>query len=168
MAVLPPNEVIEFGGFVLAHCAAIAATNEPGDLICPFAIVTKGENREVIDFESETQQEAIEKGWASLNEWREAIDLWGFGREGLLSDGISQKTDVLSVSVWKPGMSEVVNMFQRFSPTSAGAFFLFGPTEFSINGRAAEEASEREMRGWLMAGILRHPHGGKWSGWVRQ
>lgn len=166
--MFPPSDAIEFGGFVLAHCAAIAATNEPGDLICPFAIVTKGENRQVIDFESETQQEAIAKGWASLDEWRDSIDLWGFGREGLLSDGSSQKVDVLSVSVWKPGMSEAINMFQRFSPPSAGAFYLFGPTEFSINGQAADQSSESQLQNWLMTGILRHPHGGKWSGWVRQ
>jgi len=166
--VLPANDVIEFGGFVLAHCAAIAAASGPGDLICPFAVVTKGENRQVVDFESETQQEAIEKGWASLDEWREMIDLWGFGREGLLSDGSSQKVDVLSVSVWEPGMSEVVNMFQRFSPTSAGAFYLFGPTEFSINGQAPDGSIEGKLQGWLMTGILRHPHGVKWSTWVRQ
>jgi hypothetical protein len=166
--VYPSSDVVEFGGFVLAHCAAIAATNEPGDLICPFAIVAKGENRQVIDFESETQQEAVQKGWASLDEWREHIDAWGFGREGLLSDGSSHKVDVLCVSVWKPGMSEAVNLFQRFTPTLAGAFFLFGPVEFSINGRAPDASTATKLQSWLMTGILRHPHGAKWTQWLRQ
>lgn len=61
-----PDEAVEFAGFVLAHCAAIADSNRAGELICLFAVFRKSGRQEVIDFESETQAEAVEKGWKSL------------------------------------------------------------------------------------------------------
>jgi hypothetical protein len=162
------KEVIEFGGFVLAHCAAIAAGNEPGDLICPFAVITKGENRQAIDFESETQEEAVAKGWASLDQWRDEIDFWGFGREGLFNDGSEKKVDVLVVSVWTRGMNEAINIFHRFSSTTTGEFFLFGPAEFSIDGQLVGGVERENLMRSLEVGILRHPRGTTWPQWRRQ
>jgi hypothetical protein len=46
----PPSEVMEFAGFVLAHCAAIADANRSGELICPFAVLSDGSGRRVVDF----------------------------------------------------------------------------------------------------------------------
>lgn len=98
------GSAFKFGGFVLAHAALIASGQGEGELICPFAVVVKDGNRQAIDFEAETQADAIDKGKASLDEYREKVDLWSLAREGLYSVMSSEepKTDVLLVSVWAP------------------------------------------------------------------
>lgn len=95
----PTNRAVRFGGMVLAHAAFIASDLAEGELICPFAIVTKDDRREVVPFEAESQAEAVESGKASLAEFKDQIDYWGLGREGLWSEpDAPEKTDVLIVS----------------------------------------------------------------------
>lgn len=154
--------VAKHAGLVMAHAAVIASALESGELICPFVVVTKGGNRQSIEFEAETQDEAIDRAWSSLAEYRDHIDLWAMAREGLMSTE-EGKNDVLVVSAWKHGMNEAIVFCQQFRPKIHGVFAIIGPVivqsklnsdELGIVGR------------WFLEGILEHPQGERWHSWL--
>jgi len=70
-----PDKVAKHAGLTMMQAASIASVLEAEELICPFAVISKGPNRQSVAFESETQDEAVSKGWASLDEWKGEIDL---------------------------------------------------------------------------------------------
>jgi hypothetical protein len=160
------DDIVEFGAFVLAHCAAIAATNEPGNLICPFAVFVRDGNREIVDFESGSQDEAVSMGWEHFEQSQDSVDYWALGREGYFtfSEG---KSDVLVVSVWKREMAEPFTMLQRFTPAGEEEFSLKGPTEFLVEQQLLAEPTHPFLLTAVTAGIARHPKGGLWSSWVK-
>ena len=47
-----PDNVARHAGLVMAQAASIASVLEVGELICPFAVITKDENRQSIEFEA--------------------------------------------------------------------------------------------------------------------
>nr|GEU28411.1 hypothetical protein [Tanacetum cinerariifolium] len=119
----------ELAGFVLAHCAAITDANRAGELICPFAVLGGDDGRQVVDFEAETQEEAVSQGWASLGEAKSSKVSWAFGREGLYRERDGNALDVLTVSVWMPGMTEHYSVLQRFGRREDQAIYLIGSPE---------------------------------------
>lgn len=160
-----PDEALELAGFVLAHCAAICDANREGELICPFAVLEGDEGKQVIDFESETQEEAVSKGWASLGEAKSNNVSWAFGREGLYRapDGVA--VDVLTVSVWKSGMKEHYSVLQRFGRRENQAIYLIGaPDLFRHKGEFAEPV-ERWNEKAIARGVANHPKGSMWPEW---
>ena len=165
MLVEISDDAVRFGAFVLAQCAAIAATNAPGDLICPFAVFVKDGQRQSIDFESDTQDEAVEKGWDHFNRYHDSVEYWAFGREGYFTfpDG---RSDVLVTSVWRPGMSDPITFLHRFAPTSQGAFRLKGKTEVLIDDQFFSQPEHPFFEKALAEGIASHPKGRLWSTWV--
>ena len=146
-------------GLVMAHAAAIASALEPGELICPFVVVTKGENRRSVEFESETQDQAVDRAWSSLAEYRGHIDLWAMAREGLIA-GQTGKDDVLVVAVWAPEMSDAVVFTQRFRPKAQG-FAIVGPLTMEKEMGAESQLVAR----WFSEGIAEHPKGKYWGMW---
>lgn len=160
-----PPEALEYAGFVLAHCAAVADAHREGELICPFAVVTGRDGRHVIDFESETQQEAVAKGWASLGEAKSANVAWAFGREGIDREPDGQGTDVLTVSVWVPRMRHHASITQRFGRDSDRAFHLIGEPELLDHKTEVAERVARWDRAALARGIASHPQGAMWAAW---
>jgi hypothetical protein len=71
-----PDVVAKHAGLVLTQAASIASVLDSGELICPFAVVTKGSDRQSVEFEAATQDDAVSKGWAHFDEWKERVDLW--------------------------------------------------------------------------------------------
>jgi hypothetical protein len=71
MALL--EDAVRLGGMVLAHAARIASELEDGALICPFAIIQTGDQREVVPFESDSQAESIERGKASFQDFSREV-----------------------------------------------------------------------------------------------
>lgn len=114
-----PDEAVCYAGLVMTQAASVASVLREGELICPFIVVTKGEDRQSIEFEASTQDEAGSCGWASLDEYRALVDLWAFAREGVVK-GPSGKEDVLVVAVRKPGMEKPAS-FRRDSFPQAKA-----------------------------------------------
>jgi hypothetical protein len=159
-AVNLPETVLRHAGLVMTQAASIASVLEEGELVCPFAVITKGENRQSIEFESETQDEAVLKGWQSLDELKEHFDLWAFAREGL-TNGPQGKTDVLLVAAWTHGMSEPVVFLQGFLPRSKGGFGLVGPI---IAQDQPNEQLDR-IADSFMQGVREHPKGHLWPDW---
>ena len=70
----PTKRAVRFGGMVLAHAAFVASDLAEGELICPFAIITKDDRRQVVPFEAESQAEAVANGKASLGELKSQVD----------------------------------------------------------------------------------------------
>ena len=163
----PTERAVRFGGRVLAHAAFIASDLAEGELICPFAIVTKDDRREVVPFEAESQAEAVEGGKASLAEFKDQIDYWGLGREGLWSEpDASEKTDVLIVSTWTHGMEEPVVLMQRFRPAATGQFLLFGMVDIVVAGHVLSSDEAVPLRTLVSDGIAMHPSGVPWASWL--
>jgi hypothetical protein len=146
-------------GLVMAHAAAIASVLEPGELICPFVVVTEGENRRSVAFESETQDQAVDRAWSSLEEYRGHVDLWAMAREGLIK-GQAGKDDVLVVAAWSPEMSSAVAFTQRFCPNAQG-FAIIGPLMIGTElGTEAQLVAQ-----WFFDGVAEHPKGKYWATW---
>jgi len=163
-----PDEAIEYAGFVLMHCAAIADANREGELICPFAVVTDSTGRRVLDFESDTQEEAVAKGWASLAEAKSSKFSWAFGREGIFREPDGTGTDVLTVTVWIPGMKQHYSFTQLFGRGPDQGIYLIGRTRGLKHGEKDVEPVERWNKAPLVRGIASHPQGNRWSQWQKQ
>jgi hypothetical protein len=146
----------------MAQLASIASVLENGELVCPFAVITKGDNRQSIEFQARSQDEAVSEGWASLEKYKDHLDLWALAREGLLK-GPNGKEDVLLVAAWTHGMLEPVVFLQRFLPRDKDGFALLGPV-------VAQDQPEGELdriADAFMEGVRAHPKGRLWSSWHR-
>lgn len=159
------NEALAFAGFVLAHCAAIADANRAGELICPFAVMEGEDGRRIVDFDSETQEEAVFRGWASLVDAKSNAQSWAFGREGLYRESDGRAVDVLTVTVWMPGMKEHYSVLQRFGRQEDQAIYLIGvPELFEHLEDAAEPVKEWDEKA-IERGVAHHPKSEMWSAW---
>ncbi len=155
-----PEAAARHAGLVMTHAAAIASVLEPEELICPFVVVAKGEDRQSIEFEADSQDEAVSKAWDSLEEYKSRVDLWALAREGLSTvDGV--KVDVLVVAVWMPGMPEPVVFVQGFRPRCKGGFGLVGAVEVQDVPLETIEVIGRSF----MEGVDAHPKGHLWQEW---
>jgi hypothetical protein len=155
-----PDDVARHAGLVMTQAASIASILEVGELICPFAVIAKGENRQSIEFEAATQDEAISKGWDSFEELKDKVDIWSFAREGF-QRGPDGKVDVLVVVAWAHGMKEPAVFTQQFSPKSKGDFSLLGP--IAIQDQALSELDRIAVS--FSEGIQAHPKGHLWASW---
>jgi len=166
-ALSPTERAVQFGGMVLAHAAYIASDLPEGELICPFAIITKDDRRQVVPFEADSQAEAVASGKASLAEFKDHIDYWGFGREGLWSEpGSTDKTDVLIVSSWTHDMEEPVTLMQRFRPAATGQFLLLGAVDIVLDGHVLTSDKADPLRALVSNGIAMHPSRVPWASWL--
>lgn len=161
------ERAIRFGGFVLAHAALIASDVTEDELICPFAVITKDDRRQVVPFESDSQAESVERGKASLDEYKSQVDYWGLGREELWSvpeDG-TEKTDVLVVSAWTHGIDDPVVLIQRFRHAATGQFLLLGAVDIVIDEQVLPPDMASALRTLVMDGIAMHPSNVQWTSW---
>jgi hypothetical protein len=155
-----PDHVAHHAGLVMAQAASIASVLEVGELICPFAVITKNENRQSIEFEAATQDEAVSKGWDSFESLKDQVDIWSLAREGL-QPGPDGKVDVLVVVAWTRGMIEPAVFIQRVSPRAKGEFSLLGPT--AIQDQPSSELDR--IAACFSEGIQAHPKGHLWATW---
>ncbi|HXR38021.1 MAG TPA: hypothetical protein VN776_02975 [Terracidiphilus sp.] len=168
--MIPLDDALRFGGFVLVHAAWIASDLEAGELVCPFGVVEIGDSREVIPFEAPSQEEAIRLGKQKMHELTGSVDRWAFAREGLWSILGSDlpKQDVLTVSAWSIGLDEPVILQQRFSPKSEGNFTLLGPILIVVHGLHCTAEIQSKLLPIVSRGISQHPRGENWSRWESQ
>jgi hypothetical protein len=161
-----PRQAVEFAGFVLMHCALIADNNRGGELVCPFAVVEADGERLVIEFEADTQEAAIDQGWASLGHWMSSANGWALGREGLYRPG--DGVDAMAVTVWVPGMATPATAIQKFGRDGEHALYLIGSPELIVHGPATAQPVGDWERADLLKGIALHPHGERWARWQPQ
>jgi hypothetical protein len=70
-----PNSVARHAGLVMVQAASIASVLEVGELICPFAVIAKGEDCQSVEFEAATQEESVSKGWDSFATLKDQVDI---------------------------------------------------------------------------------------------
>ncbi|PUA27208.1 MAG: hypothetical protein B0W54_20535 [Cellvibrio sp. 79] len=150
----PFEKAAQLGGFVLAHSALILSELQPGELICPFSIIQSGRRKQVFDYEAESQEEAVERGKADFDDLKDIAEIWAFAREGLFSGPDVEKTDVIVVSAWAPGMAEWLGIIQKFNPPARGKFGLIGEAMIFVNGSEAQGKQNRKLNVALSKGIL--------------
>ena len=165
--MVPLEEALRFGGFVMAHSAWIASDLEKGELVCPIAVITKGDSRKVIPFEAATQAEAVESGKRSFDDLKSSVDAWALAREGLFSIAGSDqpKIDSLVVSSWVKGLDEPIILRQLFRPKEKGGFGLIGQIIVAIHGVVPSCEVHARLLLPAMQGISSHPHGSSWERW---
>jgi hypothetical protein len=163
------EDALRYGGFVLAHAAWIASDLEAGELICPIAVVAIGDERRVVPFEADSQREAIDRGKASFNDFKNEADAWALAREGrfFVEGEATPKKDILTVSSWVRHLDEPITLQQMFRPKQQGGFYLFDELRISIHGTVPPDKVHSRLQRVAMEGIGLHPHGAKWSSWLR-
>jgi hypothetical protein len=157
---------LSLGGFVLAHAAWILSEIEAGELLCPFAMLEKGDGRELLPFEADTQEEAIFGAKAHLMKLGSEIDAWAFAREGLIRDA-GEAVDVISVDLFARGMDEPVALVQRYQSLAPhGQFKLLGIPDVVINGTREDAATASTLLSSVREGAHEHEFASTlWNGW---
>ena len=102
-------------GFTFAHATWNVSDLPKGELLCPLAIVQKGEKRELQRFEAVTQESAISQGKIAMGKLQGTSEAWAFAREGLINESTG-KVDVLVADFWGKGMDKPCTLLQRFEP----------------------------------------------------
>lgn len=161
---LPSPEALDFAGFVMMHCGLIADENRAGELICPFAVIWGENGRRVENFESETQAEAVERGWASLAASRERSEWWAFGREGLYRTEHGPE-DVLVVTVWTPELDEPFTVMQPFARATDESLRVIGSPQLFTGGRHEPERVDEWDASSFYRGMESHPRSARLASW---
>lgn len=157
-----PDSVFHLAGFALGHALwNVCDFEDEEEVLCPFAITFDGQQKQLLRFEADSQEEATEQGHATLAT-DTSLSEWAFVREGLFptEDG---DIDVLLVEVWNREIDEPVVFAQPFQPAISGEFCLLGAPAVFVGGTAC---TDDEVLDQLKAGVLSHQKAAElWSDW---
>lgn len=163
-----PATTTHLAGFTLAHALwNVCDFEDEDEILCPLAFTTDGKKRELLRFEDDTQEDAIEKAHAHLA-GDDTLTAWAFAREGLMQTAAGP-IDVVLVEAWSEGMAAPVVFAQPFTPATAGAFVLLdAPLVLAVGQALAPDAAAPVLE-TLRAGVLSHDEAAKlwesWEGW---
>lgn len=151
--------------FVLAHSAWSVSDLPQGDLLVPLAIVEIGEERKLVRFEAETQEQAIAQGKEFVVQQQSSASAWALAWEDQMNTSTG-KVYVLVVDAWATGMAEPITYIQPFQPYASGSFKLLGPAVPVVAGSMlSPEASEPYLT-VLYRGVSSHSTATNlWSSW---
>jgi len=157
--VSSPQAVLELGGLALAHAFRILPELNDDELLCPFAIVIGAEGRELIDFEADTQENAVAAAKSYLAGPDRSVERLAFARDGRSLTTNLEYVDAISVSV-RDMLSNYECTFSQLYRFSAGCLEFFGPIEFMLGDEADDAALADARRGFVVAGMDSHPTAG--------
>jgi len=150
-------------GLTLAHSAFIGSGQE-GELMVPYVIFQTGENREVQDFEAETQQHAVDLAHETIEKYQSSVDAWAYAQEGMVTLENGAKQDVYLIKAWTNELVEPIQTYQMFQPKP---FKLIGNIKilnFEDAGFTMEQAEA--FHNALDSGITSHKSANeKWETW---
>ena len=162
-----PDHTFLFTGFGLAHAAYSISDLPEGDFLIPLMIVEHEGKREVIRFEAETQEEAIEQGKNKIEEVKGRVDLWIFAREGVVASSSGGRVDVISIdggSIDSPSILTVVLPFQPYHIENE--FKIFTPMIVTVEGEALSNQDQESCERLIEEGVLNHPTASSlWGTW---
>ncbi|MBI5364665.1 MAG: hypothetical protein HZA53_15925 [Planctomycetes bacterium] len=137
-----------------------------GQALAPLAFVRRGTDLQLMRFEAETQELAIQGGKAALAKKQSTLDAWAFAREGLMDErafelsGVQSseagKVDVLAVDAWSHEMKEPITVIQAYQPFASGAFKVLGQALIVAEGATVEGARAERLRKLVYAGVQKH------------
>ena len=155
-------DVARLIGVRLGHACWIIVNLEQGELICPFVVIEWSDgSRSMQEFEADSQAEAVARGKAFLVEPVDGLVRMVFIRDGLLRNADGTATDVLSVTGWDRGQSELT-VCQTYHHDDVNGLTLLGDP-FVALGDVEDEAM---MLAHIFAGIDSHVKAGLlWNSW---
>jgi hypothetical protein len=150
-------------GLTLAHSAFIGS-GQDGVTLAPYVVYQQGENRQVLNFEADTQQEAIDSAYASIKEYQPSVDAWAISHEGLVTLDNGEKQDIYIVKAWVNGLAEPIMIYQMFNPKPFKLIGNIKVLNFEDTGLDTEQAEMLHQA--LDAGIESHNSANeKWESW---
>ena len=163
-----PAATAHLAGLALAHALwNVCDFEDEDEILCPLAFTTDGRKRELLRFEDETQEDAVEKAHAHLA-GDATLTEWAFAREGLMQT-TAGPIDVLLVEAWSKGMEARVLFAQPFAPATRGAFALLDAPLVLVDGQPLAPDAAQPLLEALRAGVLSHDEAAKlwasWEGW---
>lgn len=173
-----PETALLLGGFVLAHAIWNVSDLPKGEALVPLAIVEREGQRQLLRFEANTQEEAIQRGKSEMAKLTGAVDAWAFARDGLMGDlaGTGPKVDAISVDVWAKGMPRPITIVQRYEPFARHNRFrvigepeIFSDQSGTVVKSTIEDAGPvKDLVDRIQKGIDQHPVAGNmWDSWKR-
>ncbi len=151
-------------GFIMAHSALIGDSLQPGELLVPYVIIENAGKREVLEFEAETQQIAVQNAENKLKSLIGSVDAWAYSQDGLITLDDGKKQDVFLIKVWVKGLKEPLQAYQMYAPHP---FKLIGNVQilnYESSGLSLNEATQFERS--LREGIHSHKNAAiKWNSW---
>lgn len=163
-----PESLLILAGFVFAHATWNLSDLPKGDLLAPLAIVERSQQRQLLRFEAETQEEAISQGKTTLKEHENELDAWAFAREGQMQEG-GKYIDTLTVEAKAKGMPGSIVFVQRFRPFHTGQFKLIGKPMVVIGAKIVSDAEAEIYLEQLHQGIQSHSQAAElWPKWAYQ
>jgi len=163
-----PNNALALAGFTLAHATWSVSDLPDSELLVPMAVVGRGGQRELLRFEAETQEEAINEGKRAMAEVKN-VEAWAFAREGALRmQAGGEPQDVLVVDFWAEGMRNPLTLIQPFERyTKHGRFRVVGDMIIVSGGQALDSTSASKVIEGINEGIQEHPKVAElWRTWV--
>jgi hypothetical protein len=154
-----PKDILELGGLAMAHAFHILSEFDDGELLCPFAVIIGPEGREVIDFQGDTQEEAVNAAKGYLAAPDDGVRLVAFARDGRSLTRALQYLDVISVSV-RDALSNYECTFSQFYRQTAGDLDFLGDVEFVLGEEADDIALADAHRELIVVGMECHPTAG--------
>lgn len=151
-------------GFIMAHSALIGDSLQPGELLVPYVIIENAGKREVLEFEAETQQIAVQNAENKLKSLIGSVDAWAYSQDGLITLEDGKKQDVFLIKVWVKGLKEPLQAYQMYTPHP---FKLIGNVQilnYENSGLSLNEVTQFESS--LSEGINSHKSAAiKWNSW---
>src|SRR4051812_49022330 len=112
-----PDIALALAGFALGHAVFTVRDNVTTEPMTPFAVVQRGEKRDVIRFASSNMEEAVHQAELAMKKATADADGFAFITEGRVNSA-EGKTDVFLVHFWQKGMSQPGSLVQKFEPYS--------------------------------------------------
>lgn len=153
-------------GFTLAHSASVVDTLTADQAMVPYAITFQNEEQSLINFEAETQQQAVAQAEQQLTQLSETADAWTYSQEGVISDE-SQQMSVLYFKVWLKGMNVALEAYQTYRKAP---FKLLGNIQVqNFNDTGMQQAETDAFVAGLNQGVDIHPSAAShWDNWCSE
>lgn len=159
-----PESVTGLAGFTAGHALWNLSDMPDDETLCPMAFVDDGAHRELMRFEAESDEEAMDMAFQSLSE-KSNLRIWAIARCGVLrpTDSLS---DVLIVEAWCVGMDSPITFVLPYQPFSSGEFQAKQRPMLIQQGEVQSGEEIEEAIGRLRNGILSHEKAEEfWSSW---
>lgn len=159
------NEIVgKLLGLVMAHSALIGNSLEPGELMVPYVITEQSGKREIINFEADSQEQAVDNANKTLIELTSKDGAWAYSQDGLITTENGNKQDVYFFKIWAKGMTNPLEAYQMYDSTP---FKLVGNIQIlNFDETGLDMDKTEEFITALTDGINSHPTAGdKWESW---
>ncbi len=153
-------------GFTLAHSASVVDTLAADQAMVPYAITFQGEEQSLVNFEADTQQQAVAQAQEQLAQFTQTADAWTYSQEGVINNE-QQQVSVLYFKVWLKGMHVALEAYQAYSKAP---FKLLGNVQVqNFNETGMQQSATDVFVAGINQGVDIHPTAAAhWDNWCSE